>query len=54
MEKRNNEEQLSEKWDTNASASDNESFDLEIMQDDSMRASSTNKELTEKKANSRK
>ncbi len=48
MEKRNNEEQLSEKWDTNASASDNESFDLEVMQDDSIRVSSINKELTKK------
>lgn len=48
MKKRNNEEQLNEAWDTNASASDNESFDLEIMQDDSMKASSTNTELTKK------
>jgi len=50
MKRRGNEkESLSEDWDTNASASDNESFEIEMMQDDSIKMPNTRKNSTEEK-----
>lgn len=40
MKRRENEKNLlSEDWDTDASASDNESYEIEMMQDESIKAS---------------
>lgn len=38
---------LSEDWDSTASADDNESFEIEMMQDESVKKSTINKELIE-------
>ena len=40
---RNEAASLCEGWDTDASASDNESFDIEMMQDDSIKVPNTKK-----------
>ena len=46
---RNRNELLGENWDTDASASDNESFEIEMMQDESLIVSDLNRtDSTEK------
>lgn len=46
MKKRADEQRgLSEGWDTSASADDNESFEMEMMQDESVKKSTVNKKL---------
>lgn len=46
MKKRaDGQSRLDEEWDANASANDNESFEMEMMQDESVKKSTVNKQL---------